>query len=255
MKVFASYAKYYDLLYKDKDYKSEADYIEKFIKKYKPDSKKILDLGCGTGRHAAIFAKRGFNVTGVELSEHMIEIAQIHLKNNDTLSENLKFVQGDIKNIKLNEKFDIVMLLFHVMSYQTKNEDIKQTLKTVKEHIKPDGIFIFDFWYGPAVLAQKPESRLKKLESEDIVIERFAMPVMYINENSVDVNYKILIKEKSDGSVSEINETHKMRYFFLPEIELFFSDFELKLNYCEEWMTSNELSEKSWSALAIASLK
>ncbi|MEO8209039.1 MAG: class I SAM-dependent methyltransferase [bacterium] len=252
MKVFASYAKYYDLLYKDKDYKSEADYIEKFIKQYKPDSKKILDLGCGTGRHASIFAERGYNVTGVELSGYMIENAEKYLKNNDTISKNLRFVQGDIKDIKLNEKFDIVMLLFHVMSYQTKNEQIRQTLKTVKEHTKPDGVFIFDFWYGPAVLAQRPESRLKKLESKDIVIERFAKPVMHINENTVDVNYQVLISEKSDGSKSEILETHKMRYFFLPEIKLLFDFYEMKLDHIEEWMTSNELSEKSWSALAIA---
>lgn len=162
-KIFDAYAGYYDLLYKDKDYKSEADYVEKLIRKYKPDAKKILDLGCGTGKHDFIFAEKGFDVTGVELSQQMIEVANSNLKLTDKKNNVLKFVQGNTQKINLHEKFDAVVALFHVMSYHTENEEVNQAIKTVKKHLKPDGIFIFDFWYGPAVLTQRPESRIKKL--------------------------------------------------------------------------------------------
>jgi ubiquinone/menaquinone biosynthesis C-methylase UbiE len=255
MKVFDAYSEYYDLLYKDKDYDSETEYIEKFIKKYNPDAKTILDLGCGTGRHDFIFAERGYRVTGVELSEQMIENANKKLKSSGIIFENLEFVKGDIKEIMLNEEYDIIVSLFHVMSYQTKNADIKKTLKTVKRHLKSDGVFIFDFWYGPAVLTIRPESRIKRLESKEYLIERAAQPVLKINENVVDVNYKVKIKEISNGNNSEIIETHSMRYFFLPEINLFLDDNEMNLIHYEEWMTSNELTENSWSVLAIANNK
>lgn len=250
--VFDDYAAYYDLLYRDKDYKAEAVYIEKLIRKYKPDTKKILDLGCGTGRHDFIFAEKGFEVTGVELSEQMIEKAKGNLKLLDGKNYDLKFVQGNIQEINFEEKFDVVVALFHVMSYQTKNEEIKKTFASVKKHLKPGGIFIFDFWYGPAVLTQRPESRIKILESEEIKIYRYAEPVLLINENVVDVNYKVIIENKQSGMNSEINETHRMRYFFLPEIKLFISDFEFELIQHEEWMTSGELTDKSWSAITIS---
>jgi SAM-dependent methyltransferase len=252
MKVFDAYSKYYDLLYKDKDYYSEAEYAEKFIRKYKPSSKTILDLGSGTGRHDVVFAKKGYEVTGVERSPHMIEIANNNLIFQELTPADLQFVSGDIKEIRLNKKFDVVISLFHVMSYQIKNEEIKKTLETVKVHLEPDGIFIFDFWYGPGVLNMRPESRIKKLENKDILVERFAEPEMRVNQNTVDVNYKVKVNEKSNGEVCQIEETHSMRYFFLPELIFFLEESGMSPVDFEEWMTSAQLGENSWSALAVA---
>ncbi len=252
MKVFDAYAGYYNLLYKDKNYNSEAEYIDKLIKKYKPGARKILDLGCGTGKHDFIFAEKGYDVTGVELSEKMLRSAEENLKSHSSVPEKLKFIQGDIKEVRSSEKFDVIVSLFHVMSYQTKNEDVQQTLETVREHLDKDGIFIFDFWYGPAVLTVKPEPRVKNLESENLFVERFAEPVLKINENVVDVNYKVKIMQKPEGPDNVINETHSMRYFFIPEMSLFLNHAGMRIKHYEEWMTSEELSEKSWSALIVA---
>ena len=90
MKVFNAYAKYYDLLYKNKDYNKEADYISRFIKKYKPDTKTILDLGCGTGRHDLHLSVKGFDITGVELSEDMYSAAVNLSKENGIKNNSLK---------------------------------------------------------------------------------------------------------------------------------------------------------------------
>lgn len=252
MKVFDTYALYYDLLYKDKDYNGEADYIEKLIKQYSSEAKSILDLGCGTGRHDFIFAEKGYSVTGIEMSGKMIEAANKNLMPDKSNFPDLKFIQGDIRETELDSKFDVVLSLFHVMSYQTGNEDVRKTLDTAAKHLKPGGIFIFDFWYGPAVLTERPESRVKKLENDEITVERYAEPQLLINENIVDVKYKVHIKEKQNGRTSEINETHKMRYFFLPETRLMLEEYGMHPEHFEEWMTSKELSDKTWSALAVA---
>lgn len=250
MKVFDSYSKYYDLLYREKDYESEAKYIELLIKKFKPGSKTVLDLGCGTGRHDLIFAERGYDVTGVELSKKMHKIAEQKQRENGV--KNLKFICSNIKDIKLGLKYDVIVSLFHVLSYQTSNEDIGMMLAAVKEHLKPGGIFLFDFWYGPAVLITKPERRMKVFKDKEVTVRRQAAPVMRVSENLVEVNYKVDVKQNDSGKTSEIKETHKMRYFFIPEIKLFLNNNKMKLLKCEEWMTRKSPTEKSWSVLGIA---
>lgn len=254
MKVFDSYAKYYDLLYADKDYKSEVNYIEKIFFHSGKKNGKILNLGCGTGRHDFIFAEDGYDVTGIEISNEMLRIAKKNLTGSGYKSK-IKFQKGDLKKISLGKKFDIVLALFHVMSYQTSTEDIKSSLRNVKQHLKKDGIFVFDFWYGPAVLSDRPEIRTKKFYDSNMIVQRKAIPVLKVNENLVDVNYSISIRYKKSGNEKNIKEKHTMRYLFLPEIEYLLNDAGLKLKSCKEWMTGKVLSEKSWSALAIAVIK
>ncbi|HMS64412.1 MAG TPA: class I SAM-dependent methyltransferase [Ignavibacteria bacterium] len=250
-KVFNLYAKYYDLLYKDKDYFGESLYISKLIERFRPNSKSILDLGCGTGRHDIIFAENGFQVTGVELSERMIEQANFNKSKAGFISD-LNFIHHDIRNLKLNKKFDIVISLFHVISYQSSNSDLKKAILTAKEHLKEDGLFIFDFWYGPAVLTERPEKRFKLLEDEEIKVERFADPVLRINDNIVDVNYTVNIFDKAKMIQNEIQETHSMRYLFIPEIKILLDEMNMGVIHFEEWMTSEIPDENSWSALVIA---
>ena len=72
---FRKYAKYYDLLYKDKDYYNETLYISKIIKK-STKGKKILEIGCGTGSHAIELSKKGFQVCGIDNSKQMISAAK-----------------------------------------------------------------------------------------------------------------------------------------------------------------------------------
>jgi ubiquinone/menaquinone biosynthesis C-methylase UbiE len=84
MSVFNLYAAYYDLLYPDKDYSAETEYVADLITEAAP-AQTVLDLGCGTGAHAFHFARRGFTVHGVDLSAEMIERAQRRSKSSEPL--------------------------------------------------------------------------------------------------------------------------------------------------------------------------
>lgn len=249
--TFKLYAKYYDLLYKEKDYRGEADYVEGIIKKFAKGANKVLNLGSGTGKHDIEFAKRGYDVTAVEISPTMVKIAKENLKKSNN-GLKIKFYRGDIRELKLDTKFDVVISLFHVMSYQVTNDDIRNTLSSVKRHLKRNGIFIFDFWYGPAVLKERPESRIKRIEDREMKIERRAEPVLKINENKVEVNYRVMFKQKKTGASESVLETHNMRYFFLPEINMFLEDAGLNILYYSEWLTNRDLTDNSWSAAAVA---
>ena len=252
MSVFNLYAGYYNLLYRDKDYKSEVEYVVSLIKKYKPDAMSVLDLGCGTGRHDFPLAEKGYSVTGVDQSEEMLAVANSNLSAL-TSTSTLAFVHGDVRNIRLNKVFDVVISLFHVMSYQTTNEDLNAVFETASVHLKEGGIFIFDFWYGPAVLTDKPAVREKNLEDEELIVHRTAIPVMHPNENIVDVNYEVIIEEKKTGITKKLKETHKMRYLFLPELDFMLKNLRFKTLDALEWMSSDrQLSLNSWYGISVA---
>lgn len=271
MSVFKTYSKYYNLLYKDKDYAGEAQFVHELLQTYSPETKTILDLGCGTGRHDFLLAEKGYAITGVDRSEEMLVMAnkQVETKiqaKTKTKTEtenasafgstsdsmlNLSFIQGDIRTVHIGEQFDAVISLFHVMSYQTSNEDLKAAFSTVKRHLKPGGIFIFDCWYGPGVLSDRPIVRIKRLEDEEILVTRIAEPVMHPNQNVVDVNYLVFVKNKDSGAVEEIRETHSMRYLFRPEIELLFEAFSFKCIGCYEWLTNHEPGPGTWGVYFI----
>lgn len=257
MKVFSNYARYYDLLYKDKNYKEEVDYVEGLIKQYSTKSvKSILDLGCGTGKHDFLLAEKGYSVTGIDVAPEMIEIAQqnsynFQISQFSNFQIGTSFQVGDVRSINLNKKFDTVISLFHVASYQTTNDDLIQFFQTAKNHLNEDGLFIFDCWYGPAVLTDRPVERIKRLEDEQIEVTRFAKPLLYPNENIVDVNYTVNIKDKTTSLVEEIKETHRMRYLFKTEIEFLAEKTGLSLLCSEEWITKKNLGFDTWGGCFI----
>lgn len=248
MTVFADYARYYDLLYRDKPYEKEAAYIRNLIRTHIPDAKRILELGCGTGIHAEYLARAGMAVSGVDFSEWMLERAR---SRRSTLSadvaERLNFTCADVRHVRLPVRADVVVSLFHVMSYQTENADLQAVFATAREHVRPGGIFLFDVWYGPAVLTDRPSVRVKKMEDGEVQITRTAEPVLYANENRVDVHYRIVAVEKSTGCSSETSEVHRMRYLFWPELKVLAENAGFTLIGAHEWMTGRVPSFETWS--------
>lgn len=252
MNIFGNYARYYNLLYLDKDYLGEAEFIHQLLQTHAPSTQSILELGCGTGNHARLLAKEGYDVHGVDFSPEMLQQASDRLSQlPQELASRLAFSQGDIRKIQLNRQFDAIISLFHVISYQTTNEDLQAVFATAKAHLKPGGVFIFDCWYGPAVLSDRPTVRIKRLEDEEISITRIAEPVMYPNQNLVDVNYQVFIKDKQTTAVEELQETHKMRYLFKPEIDLLLTNYQLEPIEYREWMTNREPGFDTWGVYFI----
>lgn len=247
--AFDSYSKYYDLFYKDKDYERESEYIHRLIQKYAPGSKSVLDLGCGTGRHALCLAEKGYHVHGVDGSKTMLSKARQRFAGLDAkIGERLSFSLGDIRSFRLRKKFDVAVSLFHVMSYQTTNEDLRDAFVSARIHLKNRGLFVFDCWYGPAVLTDQPTVRIKRFADESIEVTRCAEPQMHANDNTVDVNYHIIAKRKAKSRIEETQEIHRMRYLFKPEIELLFEQVGLRLIRGEEWMSGQELGLDTWNA-------
>jgi SAM-dependent methyltransferase len=205
-----------------------------------------LNLGCGTGKHDVCFEKMGYSVCGVDLSDTMLVEA-----NKRAISGKLVFFKGDVRTVDLHRKFDVVVSLFHVMSYQVADNDILAVFRTANRHLVSGGVFIFDFWHGPGVLNDPPVVRVKRLEDEAVRVVRIAEPVLKKNQNVVDVNYQIMILDKHSGRWSEMQETHLMRYFFLSEIEGYLLNAGFSLKDVYAWMSDKPLSLE-WYGLVAA---
>lgn len=248
--VFDAYARYYDLLYRDKDYAGEAEYVASHIRKQAPQAKRILELGCGTGSHAEHLARMGYTVHGVDMSEAMLVRAEARKAAlPPEVSARLSFSLGDVRTVRTGETYDAVISLFHVMSYQTSNADIEAMFETAALHLQSGGLFLFDYWYGSAVLAQQPEVRVKRLEDSEIKVTRIAEPALHASENVVDVNYTLFIEIKASNIVRQVSETHRMRYLFLPEL-LQFADPNAWVHPQNfGWMQPQEVQITDWAGV------
>lgn len=248
--VFSDYARYYDLLYRDKDYVAEAAFVHGLLAAHGTPTGTLLELGCGTGGHAVPLARHGYSVTGYDLSSEMVVEARARAP--EELKAHLEFHVGDVRTLNAGCQFDAVVSLFHVASYQTGDDSIADMLATAARHLRPGGTFLFDFWYGPAVLSQRPSVRVKRLQAEDIEVLRIAEPVEHPNENCVDVNYTVFVTDRVTGAIRMLEETHRMRYFFLPELRLLLSMAGFSISRQVEWLSGSDPSEQSWSVTIVA---
>jgi SAM-dependent methyltransferase len=250
MKVFDEYASYYDLFYEDKDNDGEIRFISDLIDKNHADVTSILDLGCGTGRHSARLAMAGHRVHGVDKSTEMLRFAEERRsKLTSEAASRLEYTNGDIRGIRLGKHFDVVLSLFHVVSYQPENEDVLAVLETVAAHLRPRGIFVFDIWYGPAVMNDPPVRRIKRIENKGVAVTRVADPIHYPERNLVEVNYRIHAGGQGEPP---IKESHLMRYFFRSEIDEFLNKAGMKVIECGEWLTRRPPSERTWGIYFVA---
>lgn len=252
MEIFQDYAYYYNAFYHDKDYMAEARQIDNLLKKYGNNIEKIINYGCGTGKHDIELSKMGYRCMGIDMSPLMIEIAQ---KNCKYEKISIDFSVADIRKYEPSEKYNAVISLFHVMCYQSNNEDIIAAFQTARKALNKDGLFLFDVWYGPGVLSDKPGIRVKEIEDDRNKIVRIARPMMHDKKNVVDVNYEVLIINKETNEVQTINETHSMRYFFRPELEYYLGEAGFELIDNLDCRTLGNTGYNSWTSYFIAKSK
>ena len=249
--VFGSlYADIYDSIYRNKDYDEECNIIRTLFNSYGDGCiLSVLDLGCGTGNHALRLADMGYRVAGVDRSEEMLDIARVKSEEKGLL---VALYHGDIKSVAIDQMFDAAILMFAVLGYQTTNNDLIQTLRNVRRHLRVGGLLVFDVWYGPAVLSQKPGERVSVAEGEDTTIIRLSSGVLDTLRHVCDVRFKAYKIEKRQ-LVDEATEVHRMRFFFPQEIAFFLESAGFEVTHMGPFPErEGELSDLTWNALVVA---
>jgi SAM-dependent methyltransferase len=248
----ADYSNCYDALYAEKDYEAECDLIEKLLRTYgdgQIDS--ILDLGCGTGNHALPLSCRGYEVIGVDRSEFMLHQARSKATGSGRASAD-RFHYADIRSVDLGRQFDAALIMFAVLGYQIDDGDVIATLRTARRHLRLGGLLIFDVWYGPAVLFQRPSDRLKAIPTSDGKIVRISSSKLNTSSHVCTVTYHVSIFA-AERLLSETEEEHTVRYFFPVDLKLSLeaAGFKpLRLGAFPEF--DRDPGEHTWNVLCVA---
>jgi SAM-dependent methyltransferase len=235
-----NYSDIYNKLYVGKPYLDEVEFILSLAQELGVEISKVLDLGCGTGSHAEVFVEKGIHVTGVERSREMIKNCFLHA--------NFQVIHADIVDYKPQVKFDLVVSLFHVISYLQSLEDILRLFRHVSSGLKEEGLFIFDAWYTPAVLSIGPSSRSNIKEMDCLRLERVSHPINKTEISCVEVNFETNIYE-NNKLVEVITESHTMRHYSIPELQFVASIAGLELVDTRELLTNISPSQQTWAVL------
>jgi len=213
------YAAAYDAVYSDKDYAGECDALESLIGRFGDGGiRRLLDLGCGTGRHAVHFAQRGFQVLGVDRSEAMLVHAHQRARASQ-LCEKVDFLRGDARDFSSGDKFDAVLMNFNVLGYMLTNDDVIGALKSARGNVRDGGLLIADFWYGPAVVVDPPGTRRRQIEGPDGPMVRTSSGEHFPRQQSCAITISVG-RMKGGRLVDETEEVHRVRYFFPLELEM-----------------------------------
>ena len=167
---------YYHILYKNRN-EEEAQVFMDNITHYlnMPENGTILDLACGKGRHSIYLNKLGYKVTGVDLSENSISIA------NESSNESLRFKTQDMRE-PMNETFDAVFNLFTSFGYFDTYEDNIKTLKAIKDSINEYGFGVIDFFNADFIIENLVAEETKEIDGITFNIKRFVENKKIIKE-------------------------------------------------------------------------
>jgi len=138
--IFKNTAWLYDI--DDRD--NLRDDIPFYIEYAKKTGGKVLELGCGTGRVSIALAREGIKVTGIDLSEQMLEIFNKKISMEPELKAKINLVHGNMANFNLNDKFSLIIAPFRAFQALTDDTDIINSLNCIYEHLDINGIFIIN---------------------------------------------------------------------------------------------------------------
>jgi len=179
---------YYNLLYKNRDRSEAALFIQKLVSNQRwPETHKILDLGCGNGRHAVCLNEIGYSVVGVDLSA--LQIAEA--KRNET--QTLKFFQKDMRKLDYFREFDVVLNLFTSFGYFKVPSDNRLVLHGISKALKPKGVLVIDYMNTPLVVSRLRPTENKRIEGVEFEIRRLIKhgtihKIIVVNDKAKDIH-------------------------------------------------------------------
>ena len=211
--IYDLLAPFYDSINADIDYKKWADFIEKiFDREMKEKPELVLDLGCGTGRMTLELASRGYDMTGIDYSPEMLDIAR-NLAEND--GHDILWLCQDMREFELFGTVDAAVCCLDCLNHLTTYDDLKKCLSLVHNYLIPDGIFVFDV-NGRFKFENIYADRAYAMEEDGAVC---IWQNYYNSKNGICDFYITLFKEDSDGKYERFDELQREKMYTLNVIK------------------------------------
>lgn len=245
----AAHAAAYDALYRGKDYEAECDVVERiFRERGEGQTRRLLDLGCGTGGHAIPLARRGYEVVAIDRSSAMLAVARRKTVA-AAVAGRVTLIEADAATVRLDRPVDAALMMFAVLGYQASPG---KALAAVRAGLRPNGLFVFDVWYGPAVEAQRPSPQWRLADVDGHRIIRLASGELDRSARTCAVDIRLL-RLAGDRIVDETSERHRVRYFFEDELRALLRDAGLEMIRLAAFPDPDrDPSPFVWNALGVA---
>jgi SAM-dependent methyltransferase len=244
------HAELYDLFYADKPYILEASFVQECLHRYGDgEFNRLLDIACGTGQHAIALNDLGFDIIGVDYSEDMIACARRKIKQR----RSLYFRVQDMRSLSVSEKpFDAITCLFDSIGYVATNEGLIKALNGVYDHLRPGGLFIFEFWHAGAMLRKYEPTRVRRWSTSGGDILRISETELICRDQLSKVTYTIY-DLRDNGTYSMLKESQINRYFLVQEIAGWLTRCGFTpLKWFAGFTDNENITEDTWHVVAVA---
>jgi SAM-dependent methyltransferase len=162
---------YYHILYQHRNYREAELFIDRLIDYFHPSpGARFLDLACGKGRHSLYLNKKGYDVTGIDLSPENITCANYFKSTNG--KSNLHFCIQDMRKIVWKNEFDYVVNLFTSFGYFEEDADDYATVEAVSKALKPGGLFVLDFMNVQKIISNLVVHEVKIIDDIEFEITK-----------------------------------------------------------------------------------
>jgi SAM-dependent methyltransferase len=207
------HARHYDLIYAGKPYAAEAAFVDGLLGRPRG---RLLDLACGTGRHAVELSRLGWAVTGVDYGADLLERAHA---NAAAAGVEIALHEQDMRTLDLGgERFDAVTCLFDSIGYPQSDEGVIAALQGARRHLAPGGTFVAEFLHAPAMIAGFDPVKVRTWElPEGGELLRVSRTRLDLEASVMHVGYDLL-ELGADGTYRRAAEEQSNRYFTVSEM-------------------------------------
>ncbi len=213
MEQYSAIAAVYDRLNDELDYASWADFIEGLFSRFGVSKGAlVLDLCCGTGRMTEELARRGYDMTGVDLSEEMLAEATEKARH---AGLDILYLCQDMRDFELYGSVGAVVSCLDSLNYLTSTKDLAKTFALVHNYLDPNGLFVFDM-NTPHRLREEYGERCYVLEDDGVYC---GWRNVYHPKTGCCDFYLTVFTENEDGTYTRSDEAQRERAYARRTIE------------------------------------
>lgn len=200
---------YFDMVFRNETAAEVAFFEEAFERFAEGPVRRLLEPGCGSGRLVAEMAARGFQVTGLDLSQPMLDYLARRLKRRDLTA---RLVLGDMTRMSLADRFDAVFCTFNTFRHLIEESEAIAHLRSVADHLRPGGLYILGFHLIP--LDADPECIERWRASHGGTQVSVTLRVVDFNRRTRQERLRVSIKaQKRSGQVERIQSEFPLRLY------------------------------------------